>query len=696
MFSFSSPLSAGQNPENGTAIPSDTEARNEDMRLDEDVRVGQGQTGGLPSSENSVARLSTTSDKREWLHLDDDILMENIAVKRRITEKIVFVKEPWQVERHKSVARKNTDLTEEIERYRKQVETLMAGTHRSEAFIRHQDDEIKRLNKRISGGEEYVKRLQHGITKQVDEINALAIERIRETDARSEHLINNLTTEANAKIRHINELFRNEMEKMKSERVRELAALRVHWEERMKACRARELATQVSQESPHNRPASRSSDINIPNDGIPNDGTPNEGSTNGKQPGRESWPERRKAFVAGLRKKFPEKTSGIPVFTPLEQGNDSTDDTQRQKTTFVVDAERNGETTGKGTDALIAELTTKVDSIVELLKGTPSESTRRRRGPKARNGSGVEALKESEPADTRKELLAICRKVFKAAFDVQGDEDFMAHGPIKPEVLEAHERGDTAPDPNNLRFDLKHDCKSSWNSAVLRILAERVKAAYKTQSPSSARPDAYFLDLVQEKYGRVRKAWRMAQAHVNDSGDEETQTDIETRLTVRRDAELKRARFRERRVANYERRMETVKTAIKCKREEGAADASMWEWVESLLKELTEEGMSSDDSSDDDDYIVKFRPRTLPWRRNIDTVLNVIDRQYRKLTRGNRGPKLAPRKRTASGEPSSRKPVRGLPICLYNQRWLAKQSEQDVDKLEPSEKEFEWQDLHVE
>ena len=67
---------------------------------------------------------------------------------------------------------------------------------------------------------------------------------------------------------------------------------------------------------------------------------------------------------------------------------------------------------------------------------------------------------------------------------------------------------------------------------------------------------------------------------------------------------------------------------IQLKHEEGAADVSAWQWMEQVLRHLGEDGMSSDESDVEGELnMTVFQVKMMPWRRNIDGELNIIDKQ---------------------------------------------------------------------
>ena len=137
---------------------------------------------------------------------------------------------------------------------------------------------------------------------------------------------------------------------------------------------------------------------------------------------------------------------------------------------------------------------------------------------------------------------------------------------------------------------------------------------------------------------------------------------------------------------------------MECKEQEHAPDVKSWKWLQSVMTELGEEGMSSEDSDTDGQIEAIYRPRIMYWRRNIDEELQVIDQEHRRLgmTQSRRGAKLAPRRRFVGNQRSKRDPVKGLPLCLYSEEWISTKSNKYVERtLKPSVRGFKWRYLIV-
>jgi hypothetical protein len=115
-----------------------------------------------------------------------------------------------------------------------------------------------------------------------------------------------------------------------------------------------------------------------------------------------------------------------------------------------------------------------------------------------------------------------------------------------PELVDA---GMTGPDKSHLLFDMRQGPDSAWNNEVINILAkgvEKARAAYHCKTPP--RSHAYLLDLVRDKYKRVRASWKRGQPQKTEADVAETPQEVEARLIVDKNHRLATARKRERRV----------------------------------------------------------------------------------------------------------------------------------------------------
>ena len=292
----------------------------------------------------------------------------------------------------------------------------------------------------------------------------------------------------------------------------------------------------------------------------------------------------------------------------------------------------------------------------------------------------------------------------------------MGHESVDPALVGTYESGGAGPDKHNLRFDMASGPKSQWNRAVLMILMKKLKKACKeSRLRVPDRSEAYYLDILTDRYKRARSAWRRAQLKVTEADALETPAEVEERLLKSKEIQLRQARTRERRAAvrvfrlsqgldtdnaqKYDRRIGVVCEVIDIKEQEDAVDVDSWKWLKSMLEYLSQDGMSSEDSDDDDnDLEITYRPRILSWRRDIEQELKIIDGEYERIarTQNRRGAKPARRKRDARNSVSERDPVCGLPYAFYNREWLLTRTDRFIKQyLKLSTEKFKWKSLAV-
>ena len=74
--------------------------------------------------------------------------------------------------------------------------------------------------------------------------------------------------------------------------------------------------------------------------------------------------------------------------------------------------------------------------------------------------------------------------------------------------------------------------------------------------------------------------------------------------------------------------METIRRLISIKEESQALDLGIWQWLESLVVSLGEEGMSSDESDVDEQTGTEvLYANKINWHRNVEGEMDMIDEQ---------------------------------------------------------------------
>lgn len=127
-------------------------------------------------------------------------------------------------------------------------------------------------------------------------------------------------------------------------------------------------------------------------------------------------------------------------------------------------------------------------------------------------------------------------------------------------------------------------------------------------------------------------------------------------------------------------------------------DVHIWQWLETLLKKLGANGMSSEDTDIGIDR--EYRVKLLLWRREMDDYLDMIDAQRYQGTGAGHAPagsKPIRRLRYQRTPPSTRDVPKKLPEALYDEKWLAS-ADKDYREvtLSVSRENFEWLMFHSE
>ncbi|OBZ69818.1 hypothetical protein A0H81_10346 [Grifola frondosa] len=306
-------------------------------------------------------------------------------------------------------------------------------------------------------------------------------------------------------------------------------------------------------------------------------------------------------------------------------------------------------------------------------------------------------------------LQAHVRSLFKDAYGISSDDDFLVHEPPSPRTVQAYSRSTgNGPTPEDLRLDTQGKLDSDWNQKLFHVLLQRLRQRRDEENwQLPQRSDAYFLDMIRDRAKRLRDVWRTSQPRATIDGHPETATQIEERMLLRTSTALKKARHRTRRHnfidassngKKYERRASVIGSVLTAKKKEEADDVYIWEWLSSVLELLGEDGMSSEESGIEDIVNTVYRVKIMVWRRDIDRELQIIDRQRMIGTQAfsAQGSKPVPRIRSKTNPISDRAPVRGLPRAFYDDEWFQQQDEDYRSvTLTVSKEKFRWLDIAV-
>ncbi|KAG1723374.1 hypothetical protein EDD22DRAFT_737929, partial [Suillus occidentalis] len=167
------------------------------------------------------------------------------------------------------------------------------------------------------------------------------------------------------------------------------------------------------------------------------------------------------------------------------------------------------------------------------------------------------------------------------------------------------------PDPKNLAFDTKNGFKTPWNRKIINLLLGELRRRGDEERWPVSRSEAYFREILQDRYRRLRTVWTGAQPKVTEKGVLETPVEVEMRLIAKKDEILKVTR----------------QTTRRRNTDDKEEDLLAWQWLQKLVKTLGECGMSSEESDLENDIETVLRVKNMVWRRAIERELDIVDHQ---------------------------------------------------------------------
>ncbi|KIJ09711.1 hypothetical protein PAXINDRAFT_17207 [Paxillus involutus ATCC 200175] len=305
----------------------------------------------------------------------------------------------------------------------------------------------------------------------------------------------------------------------------------------------------------------------------------------------------------------------------------------------------------------------------------PPPSPTPRSLPKKRSSSVQQTKLEISNDKERSENLAHVRDLFDNVFSISKDEEvLLVEGASREEVKAYSQNGQGGPQQWDLHWDFHGSASSDWNKIVVSYLS-----------------NPYWANTISQKLSHLRSVYLKAKPRVCDNNSIETEVEAAERLVREKEESLKKARMDSRRAAKFKRRHGVVQGMAGFNTEQGKMEeVRTWEFLRDVVAMLGTDGMSSDDSGDEDMAPV-FCTRAMPWRKNIQHELDIIDRS-RALDSdifSPRGAKVTKRIRVHHPVLMSRNPVKNLPASFYDTKWLGQQ------KGVASEIDFPWMTILI-
>ncbi|KAI6123722.1 hypothetical protein EV401DRAFT_1886697 [Pisolithus croceorrhizus] len=291
----------------------------------------------------------------------------------------------------------------------------------------------------------------------------------------------------------------------------------------------------------------------------------------------------------------------------------------------------------------------------------------------------VRLEKESEPTVHQDFILAEVRRLFKEKLGITQDLDFIMHCPAAAEDVFVYEYEDgPGPDQNNLTFDLTQNYSSPWNTHILELLCQELQARREEENWPIKRSDNYIMDILQERYKQLWTVWRNAQPKLTSKGVLETPAETEAHL-------------------KYHPRVMVLDKMVKLKSEVQDDDLQSWKWLQGLIKMLGEHCMSSEESSVENRVENVLHVKNMPWHRNIDQELEIVDFQCVLDTDifSPQGSKPLTHKHSPDNPLTTRNVVKALPLALYDGAWFVQLTKRQIEALNVCQQTFPWMKVIV-
>ncbi|KIK29699.1 hypothetical protein PISMIDRAFT_6495 [Pisolithus microcarpus 441] len=209
-----------------------------------------------------------------------------------------------------------------------------------------------------------------------------------------------------------------------------------------------------------------------------------------------------------------------------------------------------------------------------------------KRSPRRRKIENKDAVaeKRAESKEERAFLLEKTRDLFKEKFGYTQDVEFIMCASADSDDVRSYQYEDSpGPDLVSPLFDLRHNAKSPWNSAIIDTLTQNLQGKCAEENWPTPRSDAYLREMIVDRYKRLRVTWKNAQPQLTDMGTLETPAETEARLLKQREQVLRETRQTTRRHSKYARRAMTLDHIIKLKTEENEDDLDAWKWLHKLI-----------------------------------------------------------------------------------------------------------------
>ncbi|KIN98317.1 hypothetical protein M404DRAFT_31488 [Pisolithus tinctorius Marx 270] len=121
-------------------------------------------------------------------------------------------------------------------------------------------------------------------------------------------------------------------------------------------------------------------------------------------------------------------------------------------------------------------------------------------------------------------------------------------------------------------------------------------------------------------------------------------------------------------------------------------DIQSWKWLQCLIEMLGEHGMSSKESSVENGVENILHVKNMPWHRNIDQELEIMDFQCILDTNvfSPQDSKPLTHKCAPDNPSTTHSAAKALPLALYDGAWIAQLTKCEIEALNIPQQTFPW------
>ncbi|KAI5986063.1 hypothetical protein EDC04DRAFT_2913529 [Pisolithus marmoratus] len=257
------------------------------------------------------------------------------------------------------------------------------------------------------------------------------------------------------------------------------------------------------------------------------------------------------------------------------------------------------------------------------------------------------------------------------------------------------------PDPINLQWDFTGPVSSLWNQAVVEILLDKLHVSCTEEKwTTKPRSNEYWKEAIKQKFSWIKVIWTKGRPKRLETGILETPAQVAARLMHTKMDDLKDTQKDTQRVAmscfsvlagsilqdvqKFCHHSTVTKSFLCTEMAQGTKDVELWQWLSDVIDHPGTDGMSSEDSEEEDMQTV-FRVHSMPWRRDINKELRFIDSKHKDWSISSpKGAKPVKCIRPSNPFPSAHQPVCDLPATFYKPEWL------EGNPTFKSDKVFQW------